>query len=226
MQILQVKLQTKRLKQLYTFYKEVLELPVSAPDKSSISIRIHDSELIFTKAKAMDPFYHFAITIPPNKIEEARDWMATRSKLIWIEDYQSDIADFKNWNAKSIYFFDPGGNIVELIARSGFDNETNEAFSSKDLLSISEIGMVSPEEYMDEKETSFLNLGLDYYSRQKPLRHFRVMGDDNGLLIIVPEGRNWYPTAVPAKCFPLAVTFNQGNTEYEVIDERSISPPY
>ena len=37
---------------------------------------------------------------------------AFKVPLIWINDYNSEIADFVNWHAKSIYFFDPAGNIV------------------------------------------------------------------------------------------------------------------
>ena len=58
------------------------------------------------------PFYHYAINIPANKIEEAKDWLSNRVRLLWMEDYKDDIADFVNWHAKSIYFYDPAGNIV------------------------------------------------------------------------------------------------------------------
>jgi catechol-2,3-dioxygenase len=166
----------------------------------------------------MDPFYHFAINIPANRIEQARDWMTKRCELIWMEDYQSEIADFKNWNAKSIYFLDPAGNIVELIARSDLHNESEDNFTSKDFLSINEIGMVSTGETMDERVNNMSKLGLELYSKQKPLPHFRVIGDETGLFIIVPEGRNWYPTEIKARCFPMVVTFKQGVDEYEIED--------
>ena len=50
---------------------------------------------------------------------------------VWMEDYEDDIANFVNWHAKSVYFFDPAGNIVELIARFDLDNKTSETFSSR-----------------------------------------------------------------------------------------------
>jgi hypothetical protein len=33
-----------------------------------------------------------------------------------------------------------------------------------------------------------------------------VLGDDEGLFIIVTENRNWYPTNKPSAIFPLEVT--------------------
>jgi hypothetical protein len=68
-----------------------------------------------------------------------------------MEDYKSDIADFVNWRAKSVYFFDPAGNIIELIARFDLNNASSEKFSSEQFLSLSEIGLVFPDEQIDEQ---------------------------------------------------------------------------
>ena len=62
------------------------------------------SELIFAETTANQPFYHYAINIPANKIEEAKAWLSNKVKLLWMEDYKNDIADFVNWRAKSVYF--------------------------------------------------------------------------------------------------------------------------
>ena len=122
-------IQTAQLGLLREFYENVLELEIESLRESAFLIKIGESEIELVETNTGDPFYHFAINIPSNKIEEARGWLLNKVKLLWMEDYKSDIADFKNWHAKSVYFFDPAGNIVELIARFDLKNEVSEPFS-------------------------------------------------------------------------------------------------
>src|SRR6266542_728780 len=110
-------LQTAYLETLKEFYSSILSLPVEVLNRQEILIKIDASDLIFSETKDEEPFYHFAVNIPSNKIEEAKNWLGSKVKLLWMDDYKSDIADFVNWHAKSIYFYDSAGNILELIAR-------------------------------------------------------------------------------------------------------------
>src|SRR5438874_12694704 len=123
----------------------------------------------------MERFYHFAINIPANKIREAKAWLSNKVQLLWMEDYKSDIADFVNWHAKSVYFFDPAGNIVELIARFDLDNTSDEIFSSKQFLSVSEIGLVFPKHNFEQQTKELLDkYSLSYFSKQPALPHFKA----------------------------------------------------
>src|SRR5438874_2421410 len=122
MKIKQLSLQTAYLKTLQEFYSSILELSVRTTDGKNIMVKVGQTDLVFTEASTAEPFYHFAINIPANKIDEARNWLANKVKLLWIEDYKNDIADFINWHAKSVYFYDPAGNILELIARFDLGN--------------------------------------------------------------------------------------------------------
>ena len=205
-------LQTGYLKTLEEFYSSLLEVPVQEISAREIVVKIGVTDLIFVETSEMEPFYHFAINIPCNKIDEARAWLSNRVKLLWIDDYKSDVADFVNWHAKSVYFYDTAGNILELIARFDLDNPSNEAFSSKQLLSISEVGLVLQQESFDVETIQLLeNYSLSYFSKQPPLPQFKAIGDDEGLFIVVPENRNWYPTNKPAGIFPMNVQFeNKG----------------
>lgn len=137
-------------------------------------------------------------------------------ELLWIEDYKNVVADFVNWNARSVYFFDAAGNIVELIARSDLHNETAAPFSSKQFLSISEIGLVF---LPDEIETRTANLleqySLSFFDKQPPFSHFKAVGDDEGLFIVVTEHRAWYPTTKHSGVYPVEITFTQkGQTHH------------
>ena len=164
--------------------------------------------MIFTETNETEPFYHFAINIPSNKIEEAKNWLSNRVKLLWMEDYENDIADFVNWHAKSVYFYDPAGNILELIARFDLHNPSTQPFSSKQFFSIDEAGVVFKQNDFDQKISELLtDYSLDYFSKQPPLPQFRAIGDDQGLFIAVPEHRNWYPTDKSSGIFPVIVEF-------------------
>jgi len=204
-------LQTCYLQTLKEFYSSVLELPVDWLSETGLSITIGHTDLIFREADESEPFYHFAINIPSNKIEEARIWMGAKAKLLWIKDYDSEVADFVNWHAKSIYFLDPAGNILELIARAHRKNEGTESFSSRQFLSIDEIGIVFSREEFEKRTGDLLhNYSLSYFEKQPPLPQFRAIGDEEGLLIAVPQHRNWYPTDIAAGIFPTRIEFVNG----------------
>jgi catechol-2,3-dioxygenase len=133
---------------------------------------------------------HFAINVPPQRFEEAVEWVRERADLV------EDDVPFEAWRARSAYFFDPGGNIVELIAR--------ERAPGKELfLEISEVGLPVTDvgaavEWLESE------LGLPYFSGNR--RDFAAVGDDRGLFIVVPVGRPWLFTDEPAPDAPLRVT--------------------
>ena len=217
MEITDIKLQTSSLNELTSFYRYELELATETNSDGNIKIGIGRTTLVFEQVKGADPFYHFAINIPSNKIDEAKTWLSPRAELVWMDDYKSEIADFRNWNAKSVYFYDPAGNVLELIARFDLDNKMYEPFSSAQFLCVSEMGIVSKLGDLDNAADRLLNdYDLNYFTRQPPLPQFRAIGDNNGLFILVPEKSNWYPTAKASGVFPMKVQFINGGKKYEL----------
>ena len=215
MQITELILQTSLLDELAGFYSNLMELPVTRNDYTGITIRTGSTKLVFTQAGTAGSFYHFAINIPANKIEEAKAWLASRVELIWIEPYKSDIADFANWHAKSVYFYDPAGNIVELIARFDLGNKTDLPFSSSQFLSISEVGLVVKEDELEKTAENLIQrYRLSYFDKQPPLPQFKAIGDDEGLFIIVPDKRNWFPTSKSSGIFPMKIQFRVEKSQY------------
>jgi len=215
MEINRLILQTSALKELTAFYTTAIGLPAVSKNENEITISIGSTELVFNQVSAADPFYHIAINIPANKIEEAKKWLTNHVELIWMDQYNSDIADFVNWHAKSVYFFDPAGNIVELIARFDLDNKTDESFSSSQFLSVSEVGLVRKETDCDGSVAGLLEkYQLSYFDKQPPLPQFRAIGDDKGLFIVVPENRNWFPTNKPSGIFPMEIHFANKSREF------------
>jgi hypothetical protein len=133
---------------------------------------------------------HFAVNVAPQRFDEAVEWARGRVPLL-----QDDVP-FGAWQARAAYFFDPGGNLVELIARERAPGE--ELF-----LEVSEVGLPVAEV---GAAVAFLEaeLGLPHFSGDR--ESFSAVGDDRGLFIVVPVGRNWLFTDVPASDAPVQVT--------------------
>jgi catechol-2,3-dioxygenase len=133
---------------------------------------------------------HWALNVAPGRFAEAVAFAAERVELL------HDDVPFADWRARSAYFYDPGGNIVELIARE-------RAPGSDLFLEVSEIGLPVADV---AAAVRFLesDLGLPHFSGDR--REFSAVGDDRGLFIVVPVGRPWLFTDRPAPDHPLAVT--------------------
>ena len=64
------------------FYNNILGFQIRKETDELISFSAGTSVLSFHKTEIERPVYHFAFTIPMNKIEEALEWMAPKAVLI------------------------------------------------------------------------------------------------------------------------------------------------
>jgi hypothetical protein len=98
------------------------------------------------------------------------------------------------------------------------EDEADEPFSSKHVRNVSEIGLVlSAENFDNEVNKLFEQYPLSYFDKQPPLPHFKAIGNDEGLFIIVPESRTWFSTKnKTSKIFPLQISFAENNDLYEL----------
>jgi catechol 2,3-dioxygenase-like lactoylglutathione lyase family enzyme len=174
------------------FYGDRLGLPI-AQEGTSLAIRAGDTRILFVHDPAGgQPFYHFAFNIPENKIRQARDWQLERSALLPIPErnrasgYPPEVVDYSHWNAHSIFFLDPAGNVVEYIARHDLKNADNSAFSWTDILYASEIALVVDDV---EAEAARLATVADVTQYKGATDQFTAMGDEYGLLLVMKRGR-------------------------------------
>lgn len=213
MEIIELQLFTNSIIVLKSFYSDTLGLEVSKLGISKIKIMVGTTGLIFIQDKNINPYYHFAINIPENQINEAIAWL--KPKVTLIESDGSPLIDFPNWNAHSVYFYDPAGNIVELIARHDLDYSTTGAFSGNSFLNISEIGMpVDDVKAIHDKLSE--KFGQNLWSGN--LDTFSAIGDQNGLFIVVTTHRNWYPTSKPCNIYPLTLKIGSKKTSHAVLE--------
>ncbi|MFQ6601084.1 VOC family protein [Flavobacterium sp. C3NV] len=210
MKLAHIQIQSSDIQQTATFYKDILELHIIEKTKESVSIQAGDSVLEFVENPEFKSIYHFAFNIPENKLDEAINWCKSKVDLIFIED-QKVITNFENWNANAVYFYDNNGNLLEFIARHDLDNAQTEAFSSKAILNISEIGIVNENPLALGKQL-IAQHGLEFFSKNANSELFAAVGDDEGLLIMVKPNRNWYPTQTPSESNKIEVRIeNKGN---------------
>ncbi|GAB4461477.1 MAG: hypothetical protein OHK0029_26810 [Armatimonadaceae bacterium] len=203
-------LQTTDLDLLLPFYRDVLELPVQQ-ENETLRIQAGATTLQFQSARSTDDpaRYHFAFNIPANRLPEAKQWVQSRVALI--RDRNGDDAFFsEEWNADNIYFRDPAGNILELIARHNLENTTEAPFGPNQIRNISEIGVV-PEDVSALREQLQREAALEPYRSFSD--EFAAVGDETGLFVIAAPGREWNPdSGLAAAPYPLEVQFrnNQG----------------
>lgn len=215
MQIKKIILETHLINELKSFYTDIPGLKLKPDSPETFTVTAGLSEIKFVRALKDKPFYHFAFNIPENQISEAREWVLSFADTIKLNG--SDIFDFKSWDAHSVYFYDPAGNILELIARHRLKNSSDKKFSGESLLCISETGIPVNNVY-EFKSRIESPEDLTFFSGDN--ESFAALGDDNGLLIIVKNGRKWYPDCPEAEIFPVEVEVNS-NREGEFYSEEN-----
>jgi hypothetical protein len=195
MKILSLQLLSRSLPAQHRFYHELLGFPAVLSEQT-LEVTAGRTQLIFKAAPVCwRGVYHFAFNIPHNQFRQAKSWAGQRSPLI-VDKRGANEFDFSSWNAHGLYFYDPSGNIVEFIARHDLENSSRLPFSGQSIECISEIG-ITVDDVPQAVKTLQSALVIAPY-RDSSLT-FAPLGDENGLLILVPRGRIWYPeTGIPA----------------------------
>lgn len=214
MKILELDLLSDNINETELFYNKIIGLETISKNNSSISFEAGSTKLTFRISKNIKPVYHFAFDIPNNKLIEAFLLIENKTEILDVIS-PDKIANFYNWNAKSFYFYDNNGNILEFIARYDLDTASEKSFDGSSIVSISEIGFVSKNvsQLSDEICEKY---GLSVFSKQPKLDKFIVLGTDAGLFILVEENRDWYPTDKKAKSFWTKVVFENNGKKNEI----------
>ncbi|MFN8511914.1 MAG: hypothetical protein U0232_11575 [Thermomicrobiales bacterium] len=204
MQIEHLELLATDLPALRDFYAGRFGLPVLPSPADRLVLQVGTSRLTFAQAPAdWTGRYHYAFNIPENQFRQAKAWLAARNALATAAD-GSDEFHSTNWDADNLYYYDPAGNIGELIARHTLDSASDRPFSPASLLAISEIGLATPDVPATVADLS-TRLALTTYGETSDT--FTPVGDEQGLFIVVRAGRIWFPdTGIAAHPLPLTVT--------------------
>ncbi|AUP80456.1 VOC family protein [Flavivirga eckloniae] len=190
MKIKEITLFTTNIKKQKQFYRDVLGFELVLDSDEMVTFKAGVSLLSFKYNKGTVNTSHFAFNIPSNQEQDALLWLQKRVQILHEDD--NLISDFVSWNAKAIYFYDADNNIVEFIARKNLDINLDTPFSSKSILSISEIGIVTTEiEAVYKSINSIKNIPVFDGNFER----FCALGNDEGLFILINRTvKKWYPT--------------------------------
>ncbi len=187
--ILRARLLATRLDEMAAFYADSMGWPVER-DGTSLHVQAGGTELHFDSASGGDePYYHVAWAIPTNKLEAGKAWLAERTPLLHHPDGRDEF-HFRNANRRAVYFADPAGNILELIARDDLGDTAPGAFTLDDLLYVNHVGLV-----VDDMDAAIekLTKALGIEPSAPPLPTFTKLGDAYRHVVLVPEKRIWIP---------------------------------
>jgi catechol-2,3-dioxygenase len=213
MKMFELRLKYHDLKEARAFYHGVLKLAVLEETADLLVLQAGSTRLVFEREIDWQGKYHFAFDVPENQINEATAWITGKAKLATLNG-QTIFNSSSHWNSNMVYFYDLAGNILEFIARHNRHNASDEPFSERSIISVSEIGLATGDVQQTVKWLCN-TLGVTVYDGAGS-DTFSAVGDELGLLIVVKAGRNWYPeTGIPAGLNPVSISLiDQERGEY------------
>ena len=208
MKLLELDLYTPDLEATRLFYVRQLGLPVLSHSASQLTVLIGWTRLTFLAVEQPVTPYHFAINVPRGSLEVLMhyfnfDYLDTQAP-------GKTIADFPGWRARSCYFYDAVGNLLEFIARTDLHLDDPNLTISDLFQGVSEIGLAT-EDVTHTTEQIQRRFGIPQFDKATPAVDFNALGDDNGLFILSRVGRNWLFSNCPAELNYCRARFTNGS---------------
>ena len=211
MEIRELKLFSNHCEEQENFYQNVLGFHCSRRSNSEFEVKAGSTKLVFVNS--IKPFYyHFAFLIPTGTLDSAIEFLESRSiELLLHKDKK--IVHFNS--ARAIYFYDKDGNIAEFIERPSLNYPPSVDFSIDQLIRINEIGLpVSNPTEMAKKLIS--EFGIILIKNAPFYEDFCWVGDHNGVIIVVKEGRNCLPTEKQAVVNDFSIKYSEQAKDYSL----------
>lgn len=211
MLIRKIELVARDINRQLAFYTKQLGLPLLLHQENRFAVAAGETRLEFAADNEQEEgVYHLAFNITPALLPAAPGFLGSQHISVILKD-DLPVVDFPDWNARSVYFYDADGNILEFIARYNLPAPVSDkVFGPRHILNISEMGLPVDDipAFIKTLQAHAALFVWKEYGEQ-----FKAVGDENGLLIVVPEGRNWFPTEHPNSFLPISITIaQQGRT--------------
>jgi catechol-2,3-dioxygenase len=181
MRIVQVSLVSNNLEKMKDFYTNDLEMELLSSTEDSFSVLVGTSKIVFNRSKKI-PYYHLCFRTGGQYFEDIFLKLDSKNRLLEDETGQKKMY----WKGKQAYFIDPDGNILEVLEREYIGENTPPL----GWFDIGEIGL--PVSNIKEAQKILSSYIDDIEKRDNDT--FAFYGDPSGYLVLVKEGRNWYPT--------------------------------
>lgn len=208
MQFEKLIISSRDLKTQQGFYEGLLGFSTLGSDSEKLVINAGATQLVFS-SRTTTPVYHFAFLIPTGSLEAAIDFVESKGiELLPLRE--NKIIHFDS--GRSIYFYDPDGNIAEFIERPGLSYPAKDTFQISDVIRINEIGhpVLDP---LSESNKLISQYGIEPINPKAFRKNFCWVGDHEGAIIVVEKDRHWLPTDIPA-------VFNDFELEYAENGQR------
>ena len=151
------------------------------------------------------PIYHLAWAIPENMLPQGKAWLSRRTPLLVHGDGRDEF-HFRGPNRSAVYFADPAGNVLELIARHNLGDGREGPFGPGELLYVNHAGLVVDDMAAAIEE---LGSGLGLKPRREPSPSFAQLGDEHRHIVLVTRRRLWLPERkVPAEVFDAEIVLH------------------
>ena len=207
-----VLLYTNELESLKRFYRNILELDIPESSNGQFTVKVGESVIRFIQSHH-PAFYHFAINIPGNQFSMMKYWLQDRVELNREEG--RDEIYFSKFDADSMYFEDPTGNVVEFIGRRHRDLFGDLSPSS--FLSVSEVGITTP--FVAEVSEQLQDFGIALRSgTEVNPESVDFLGGEDTFIVLVRPNRRWYFSKKYSEIHPLEITLNNGS--HIVLDDK------
>src|SRR5699024_286414 len=201
----EVVFQTNTLKALQRFYANVLELDITNRAEESFTVKVGTTDVIFQQTDELAR-YHFAINIPGNQFVIMKHWIQDRLTLNKTAGLNEIY--YASFDADSMYFEDPAGNLIELIGRRKrdlFGGLTKDAF-----FDISEVGLITPDVAQVGEDLQDFGLRLRHGSEIDP-KGVNFLGMGDSYIVLAPSPWKWNFAEKKQHTCPVEITLRGGN---------------
>lgn len=210
MDIINTTLKTHKLKVMKYFYEQILGFVIDNETPNSFQITLGKSSIVFNDKNVVgEPYYHFACDIPSNQFLEAKKWVMDKTNLL-TEKGLNEI-DFTYSVAKSFYFEDPSGNIIEFMARLEDNPPSDKTFSLESIQKLSEMSLIVHDKMavanllvnnhiVERSDSEITSTSLSFMSDKKTKVY----------LLLASPNRKWLFSEKKSKVFPIDITLDSG----------------
>ncbi|WP_409300234.1 VOC family protein [Peribacillus sp. SCS-155] len=188
MKIFSIKISASNLERMKEFYTDDLECVLMDESPDSFTCQARNTTITFERSTE-NALYHLCFRTDSHNFDHFYKKLEDQDNLIPNKNGQT----LMFWEGKQCYFYDPDGNILEIIERN--------VPVEKGLYDVSEVGMPTEDIRSLQNELPFL---YDRYKGDDEI--FTFFGDERGVFVVVKVGRNWYPTQKPAVISPLTLS--------------------
>ncbi|WP_155591669.1 VOC family protein [Lysinibacillus cavernae] len=211
MQITKAKLFIHDMKEMQEFYCNQLGFTLLEKTDDYFTIAVGESAMTFERVpSSINKQYHFALNIPSNLFQQAKIWAKERVGLL--ESEGQDEVYFEFLKAYSCYFYDPEGNILELIARQEVNQQHHHTaiFSIEHVLHIGEINLTTDEISTVAKQLNeYAIKPIENKELQPDALNFLGNYEDGANILLGPSKRLWYFSDKKAIISPICIEIDE-----------------